>query len=120
MSDNFAFDITGAPLAKCLDIAVSASPNRKAVAWHVDKDGKRLVLHWAIDSKGIPLPAALDGDALRAFVEAWLEAVNYGPEPDHDGHNGRGCRVYNESWGQVDGEWSAFVAIEPAWLMYGK
>jgi hypothetical protein len=27
-------------------------------------------------------------------VTAWLEEVDYGEEPDHDGANGKGWRVY--------------------------
>lgn len=41
-------------------------------------------------------------------------------EPDHDGDNDKGFRLFTESWGQVFGEYQAFVAIEPIWAMYGK
>lgn len=53
-------------------------------------------------------------------VRAWLEAVEYGPEPNHDGDNKKGWRVFNERYSHVSGLWQAFVAIEPVWLEYGK
>lgn len=58
---------------------------------------------------------------LLPFVTGWLKETDYGNEPDHDGSNGKGWRVYNHNWGQVIGCGSySFVAIEPAWAMYGK
>lgn len=120
--DNFHFDITGAPLALCLEVATTTSNHKavKAVAWSVDNDGKRLVLYWTLSEKSIPLPAPLSGVALEAFVKSWLDDVEYGPEPDQDGHNEKGFRVYNEAWGHIGHDWQTFVAIEPAWIMYGK
>lgn len=119
MSDNYKFDVTGAPLAKALDLA-AATQGHKVKGWRVDKEGARLVLYWAESPKAQTLPAPLDGDAIVTFVKAWLDAVSYGAQPDHDGDNSKGARVYNEAWGHIDREWQAFVAIEPVWLMHGK
>lgn len=120
MADNFRFDITGAPLDQCLDIAIIGAPGKKVVGWSVDTDGRRLVLYWSTSPRATPLPAPLKGEALLGFVKSWLESVNYDSEPDHDGSNSRGWRVYNENWGHIGNDPYAFAAIEPAWLMHGK
>lgn len=116
--DNFHFDMTGVPLKLALEVA-TCGRGLGAVAWRVE-DNKKLVLYWTASPKSTPLPSKLEGDALEGFVKAWLDNADYGSEPDHDGDNGKGCRVYNESWGQIGLEWQAYVAIEPVWDMYGK
>jgi hypothetical protein len=125
--DNFHFDLTGVSLAKCLDIAFEGAPGGKAVGWAV-MDGKaelkqnpqRLVLFWSMEEPAIALPAPMTAEDAEPFVRAWLKEQDYGPQPDHDGDNGKGWRVYNESWSMVAGKHRAFVAIEPCWIMYGK
>lgn len=121
------FDIAGAPLRLALAIPFETPVlgHSRVEAWSVDKDGKRLVLHWSdsdAGSKGIhPLPAALSFDSVVRFVEDWLSTVDYGPEPATDGSTEKSSRVYCEAWGQISGHgWSSFVAIEPHWLVYGK
>lgn len=54
------------------------------------------------------------------MVEKWLKEAKYENEPDHDGCNERGWRVFNDAWGRVGDEHGAFVEIQPVWLMYGK
>lgn len=141
MSDNFHFDLTGVSLDVCLDVAFSGSPSRKAVAWAVqekfeaDPDkrwekstNRRLVLFWHESAKNGGgdcdvqlLPAPMTAEQSVPFVKAWLQSEDYGSQPDHDGNNGKGWRVYNESWTHIDRAGSySFVAIEPVWLMYGK
>ena len=118
MADNFHFDVTGAPLGQSL--AIATSQYSKVYGWSVDNDGRRLVLYWTDSAEATPLPAPLQGGALEAFVRSWLQAVDYGTEPDIDGSVSRGWRIYNEAWAQVASRWQAFVAIEPAWLLHGK
>lgn len=118
MSDNFKFDIRGASLEKSLGIATTHYT--EVAAWRTEFDPPRLVLYWTESSEANPLPAPLTGEALVLFVKSWLNSVDYGPEPDIDGECGRGSWVYNESWASVGGDWKAFVAIQPYWLMYGK
>lgn len=66
------------------------------------------------------LPFPLDLNTSISFAWHWLTtSADYGNEPDHDGDNGKGWRVYNENWGRV-GSFYGFVAIKPAWAMYGK
>lgn len=55
-----------------------------------------------------------------AFAKGWLRDVDMGREPDHDGDNGRGFRVFTEAWGKVAGHTYAICAIEPVWACYGK
>lgn len=122
--DNFHFDLTGVSLDKCLEIAFEGAPGRKTTGWlemSTDDDKrKRLVLFWMDDPGANKFPAALDAAEAEPFVKAWLKEQDYGPQPDHDGDNKKGWRVYNESWSMVAHNARAFVAIEPCWIMYGK
>jgi len=69
----------------------------------------------------IALPFKLDAVGAADFVTRWLAEAKYPSEPDHDGDNGKGWRVYSGSWGHPhSGNWSSFVAVQPAWAMYGK
>jgi len=127
---HLSFDITGAPLRVALAVPFETPVfgHRKVEAWSVDRDGKRLVLHWTDghgeSSSGIPvypLPAPLELDQVVSLVETWLESVDYGPAPSTDGSTRKGSRVYCQSWGKIEGHgWESFVAIEPEWIVYGK
>ena len=68
----------------------------------------------------VALPFITDAQGLTYFVEKWLEQVEYPSEPDHDGSNGKGWRLYNEASGRVDGDHSAVLAVSPEWATYGK
>lgn len=136
MADNFSFDITaGADLEGCLRIAFQQ--HSTATHWaeaprtvqrpdpRPDLIIPRLVLLWT-DPKDPsfspvhPFPSPVTAKGMEPIVVEWLKAQNYGKEPDHDGDNHKGWRIYNESWGHVVGRWQAFCAIEPEWMMYGK
>jgi hypothetical protein len=67
-----------------------------------------------------PLPYPMDVEAVIAFVAGWLRTAHYGVQPDHDGDNGMGWRIYNEAWGRVWGAHSGVIAVQTAWAMYGK
>jgi hypothetical protein len=81
---------------------------------------KGLVLFWTPGKDTVRFPFAMDSGTILPMIKGWLAEQDYGPEPDHDGSNGKGWRLYNESWGHIGNEWEAFVAILPAWAMYGK
>ena len=146
MSDNFHFDLTGIPLDKCLEVATL---HHKAIGYReqirtrgenwgvqvppikVEGIGAtkfrpidvRLILFWSDQSINDPInrfPAVMGPAELEPIIKAWLAERQYPPEPDHDGSNHKGWRVYNEQWGKVNDEWQAFAAIEPVWLEYGK
>ena len=71
-----------------------------------------------------PLPYEMSFEQATVFVWGWLKSdaasKQRGGQPDHDGDNGAGWRVYNEAWGHVGGDHYSFVAIQPIWAMYGK
>jgi len=80
-----------------------------------------LILLWYDEHDARELPYALDLAGGVAFVRGWLaHKADYGPEPDHDGHNKRGWRIFTENWGHVAGHVYAIVGVQPAWAMYGK
>lgn len=122
-ADNFHFDITGAKLFDCLNIAFLGSPSGKATHWIVEeKEGnpQRLLLGWNKDKDMTPFPAPMSVEECEPFILSWLRTVDYRKELDHDGDNSKGWRIYNESWGKINGYTYSFVAIEPIWLIYGK
>ncbi len=79
-----------------------------------------LILLWHEERDAVPLPYPLELDEAASFVKGWLKRAPFPAEPDHDGSNGKGWRVFNEAWGHVAGHHYAFAAIQPAWAMYGK
>lgn len=135
MADNFHFDLVGVPLDLCLQIATL---HHKAIGWKEQVRARggewgqkyepgaqidvRMVLYWSDQNvKDLNrFPAVMGPDELETIIRAWLSERHYGPQPDHDGDNDKGWRVYNEGWTHVSGEWQAFAAVEPVWLMYGK
>lgn len=126
MSDSFHFDIAGAPLDESLKIAFRGASGRKVTHWFIEERERplraRLLLAWHENagSEFNKLFTPLDHEQAEGFIKAWLESIDYGVEPDHDGNNGKGWRVYNESWAHVDTNHYVFAAIEPHWNMYGK
>lgn len=81
---------------KVLDEPVSEASNGKAESSGL----KRLIFYWTSSAKdAIPLPFALDAAGAVDWAVRWLAEQDYGPEMDHDGHNSKGWRVYNEAWG---------------------
>ncbi len=80
-----------------------------------------LMLLWTDSKDAIPLPFEMDLDETIEFVRGWLKKKgDAGPEPDHDGDNGKGWRVFTDEWGHV-GECSyAICGIQATWAMYGK
>lgn len=122
MSDNFRFDIAGASLSAALGIATTHYSRVKG--WRVETlEGKppRLILYWTEAKNATPLPAPLEGEAIVTFVRAWLDATKASTDTMwHDVETGQGNRVYNEDWGHIGSDHSAFVAIEPYLLLYGK
>jgi len=118
--DNFRIDIVHdrkEVLGKALDIGFSGY--RKAIGYSIHPE-KGFVLYWAETKEMIPFPVSMDAATVLPIIVAWLAEQDYGREPDHDGDNNRGWRLYNEEWARVDGKYQAFLAVKPAWTMYGK
>ena len=116
--DNFRVDVTAEGDDRLR--AVLALFDHDTVVGYRTDARRRLVFYWSDSEKAIALPFPMTIEQAADFAIGWLRHADYGDEPDHDGSNGKGWRIYNEAWGHVDGDWSAFVAIEPAWAMYGK
>lgn len=125
--DNFEIDVSSEG-RQHFDLAMAIACRRPAVGWAVLPD-HGLVLYWDLDSKSPSLvnrlPSPMDAKAASDFVWHWLENtaekdVDFNQCHDHDGYNARGWRVYCEAWGQVAGDWRAFVAVRPIWALYGK
>ncbi|PZQ86025.1 MAG: hypothetical protein DI549_00655 [Ancylobacter novellus] len=141
--DNFHVDITAegkSSLAKAIGIAFAHNaPGCKSQSYAikqivatefnglpVDLNGKRaLVLRWTKRTPTDPvevcdLACGLDAEATAHLAGLWLDEQDYGREPDHDGDNGKGWRVFVGGWGHVAGDHYSICAVTPAWAMYGK
>jgi hypothetical protein len=118
--DNFHIDITNnQDLLKAMEIAFRG-PHTRAVGYRTCPTKGLIFYQYESSTRMIPLPFKLDAAGAADFATRWLAEQDYGREPDHDGDNGKGFRIYNEAWGHVDGEYQAFVAVKPVWAMYGK
>jgi len=139
--DNFKIDITcekTKPLHDALSIIMTQHGVLRGYRIDKGKSGKpRMILFWMEDSSMTPFPFEVSrGDRpqrtgflrdttdrlpwLVEMIEGWLSNVEYGKQPDHDGDNGRGWRVYTEAWGHVDDNSHTACAIEPEWAWHGK
>ncbi len=91
---------------------------------YLDKSAKPLRLvffnYVSTPRDHIALPFRLDAKGAADFARRWLAEADYGKEPDHDGDNGKGWRLYCEGCGHIDSEHGAIIAVTPAWAMYGK
>ena len=79
-----------------------------------------LIFFWAKEGENIELPFGLDEKGVVNAISGWLLYLEYGPEPDHDGHNERGWRIFTDNWGFVGKFRNAIVAVQPSWAMFGK
>lgn len=121
-NDNtFRFEVTA---DKDLDTVLGLAFLKNKTTKSYKVDGNRLILSWTEgDAKEgwIPFLVPLDAQGVLPTIIGWL--ADKEPSRDviwQDGHKSKGFRVYNESWGQIDDTFHAFVAIEPHWIYYGK
>lgn len=118
--DNFRINITcqgSKYLLQAMQIACQS--HTKIVGYSIDPK-KGLIFYWTECKDATKLPFTLDVAGAADFAGRWLAEQDYGGQPDHDGDNGKGWRLYNEDWGRIGSQWEAFVAIKPEWAMYGK
>lgn len=124
--DNFRFNVVwqGEKTFRILlAMLIDRKGGKKFEYFRIDErenKSPRLILYCYESKKANKLPYPMTPEALIDFAWNWLQTVDYGRQPDHDGDNGKGWHLYTEDWGHVDGDWAAFCAIEPAWAMYGK
>jgi hypothetical protein len=80
------------------------------------------ILYWteSDDEDYISFPYEMEMDQASSFIYNWLKQSDYPQEPDHDGNNSKGWRVFNESWGNVGGDWKTFLAVMPVWIIHPK
>lgn len=122
--DNFHIDITSeGDLRSAMELAFR-QPVFRAEGYLIDPD-RGLIFFWGGFNNHPPdglirLPFKLDAIGAADFAERWLAEQDYGEQPDHDGDNGRGWRLYNDEWGRVGGLTYSFIAVKPEWAMYGK
>lgn len=116
-------NVSGTSLER-LKIAMSLAGYKTAVGYIIDKN--RLIYFWTphprMEKFPPIMPPKLNMEQAAEFAYTWLKHnAEYPEEPDHDGDNERGWRVYAESWGKIDDfDYPAFIAIEPRWAMIGK
>lgn len=119
--DNFHFDITSEGDAHLLIALKLALTNYKATHFLVqDTDPKTLILLWHQEGNALPFLTSLKAEALLPMVLDWTKQTPWPREPDHDGSNTQGWRVFNEAWGHVHGHIYAICGVQPAWAMHGK
>lgn len=121
--DNFRLDITSRGKEN-LKLALRLTQRGMVTGYSLGEASvagrKRLVLYWAPSERAIPFPCALTIEQAAEIAAAWLDSSDYGSEPQHDGSNSKGFRLYCEAWAQIGDDWSAFAAVEPAWALHGK
>lgn len=116
--DNFQFDMTAEGDDK-LRAALALFTHDTVTGYSVTGN-RKLVFYWSDSDRAHKLPFPMTLAQAADFAIGWLEHADYGDEPDHDGSNSKGWRIYCEGWGHVGDAWQAFVAIEPVWAMHGK
>ena len=136
MMDNRQFNVNGKGkdmLLRALELACIQEGQEdnpaRIQSWKVTpEDG--LILYWMI-TEGNPLPgvAGVTAEEFLPILWAWLsdpkernkiKVDEWDANPQHDGRNGEGWRVYCGDWGHVGGSSFAICAVKPVWLWYGK
>lgn len=122
--DNFKIDVVWEGTDRfraLLSMVLSKHKSKNGKFEHYCIDEKHgLVLFWTDSKWAEKLPYPMDHDALVSFATNWLKNADYGRQPDHDGDNGKGWRIYTGDWGHVNSDWATICAIQPVWAMYGK
>lgn len=113
--NNFNVDVTGQG-KEMLGKVFALFGNERVEGYRVDAE-KGLILYWLTgnpvpDATILPFPMTMQDAAV--FTAGWLEYAEYGKEPDHDGHNQKGWRVYTGA------TYGSIMAVQPVWALYGK
>lgn len=121
--DNFHIDVRAVG-EDAFKLALKIAFGHHSKATHFQCSKTKLIFYWAEvegEKAVTPLPYEMDVEKATRFAWDWLASATYGQEPDHDGDNGKGFKVYNDKdWDHVDGDWAGICAIVPCWAMYGK
>jgi hypothetical protein len=130
--DNRIFDINGVDKTHfelAIDLAIGIAGHSKIVGWSFKKE-KGLILHWYEPSNisihkfiSAPNPVSIANmvwDWLDSEEASTVDLAHWDVDMNHDGHNGRGWRIYVDGWGHVGTDTSAICAIKPIYVWYGK
>ena len=120
MMDNFQVDINSKGHDQLRKAFALFEPQINKVVGFSVSDSHGLIFYWAASPKMTLLPFKMTLEQAADFAFGWLQEADYGVQPDHDGDNGLGWRLYCEAWGHVAGDSCAFAAVRPIWAMYGK
>lgn len=94
--------------------------NKLTVSGFTVEDNRIILFQYEHDSM-TPFPTPMSLDFAATIAYEWVVNANYPKEPDHDGDNKKGWRLYKESWGHIDNYgWQSMCAVEPMWIEYGK
>ena len=121
--DDFPIlNVSGSYIERLVTV-LELAPYQYARAYFASDE--KLVFFWSAEQ--LPphahlLPGKANAELMASLVKSWLnETAKYPEEPNHDGSNTKGWRVYCDSWGMVEGFGHySFVAIVPHWIMHGK
>ena len=104
--DNYRFDVTDdfrdpERIGQWVELCMGS---QEAVGWAIDKRGEqeRMVFYWNEPDGDAFNKFPFKGKAKQVAMLAtwWLhDEATYPEQPDHDGSNNRGFRIYNEEWG---------------------
>ena len=111
------FDIAGAPLKETL--AVVAVNHKTITHWKLV--GDTLYFFWS-DPKlegAVPLPGPMALEDCEGFIKSALTTMEYGDEPDCDGHCKKSWRIRDRVPSSNMGWYVAFV-VSPHWNEYHK
>lgn len=143
--DNFSIDVTarqaydGNPLEDLMRFLMGTKDKLQYYAirdaqtpedipsWEkIDPRPKRLVFYRYGENQSSDIvkhPFPMDYAAVSNFCLEWLKTLDnedFADEIDLDGDLAKGWRVWNESWGHVDGHYGTLFAISPNWAWIGK
>lgn len=117
--EDFRFEIASDRQLKEI-LALAFTRHKTAAGWK-EQNGAFVLSWYNPDGAGWnAFPAPLEAEGLEPLVISWLKNQNYGYEPDTDGSASKGFLVYNETYGRIDNDPYAFVAIKPEWIVYDK
>ena len=126
---HFLVDVTAhgrENLSHALALAFAGVASVPGMASHYRIDGGQHLTFFSawrdpdISADKIPFTEPKGHQEATDFVWEWLQSVDYPEEDCYDGGSEKAWRVYNEQYGIVSGDWSAFVAIHPTWIYHPR
>lgn len=107
---------------EAFDLAFQLLFEDEKATHYLEHPEKGLIFLWHPEKDSIKLPYAMYWRAAADLAWGWLQErgdEEYREFCDHDGSDGHGFRVYNESWNSVVSSYG-ILAVLPVWAWYGK